>query len=63
MKRSEVNAHMREADAFIRLFGHVLPPFAHWSTPEFQARKGTRAAEKSGASWCPPVPNCSARLG
>lgn len=33
MKRSRVNQIISEADAFIRSFGYILPPFAHW-TPE-----------------------------
>lgn len=39
MKRSEVNAIMRQADAFIRSFGFLLPPFAYWSVEEFQRRR------------------------
>ena len=39
MKRSEINAILREADAFIRSFGYVLPPFAYWSPAEMQARR------------------------
>lgn len=39
MKRSQVNDIMREADAFIRSFGYVLPPFAHWSPDEVRRRK------------------------
>ena len=31
MKRSEVNDIIRAADAFIRSFGFILPPFAYWS--------------------------------
>jgi D-lyxose ketol-isomerase len=38
MKRSRVNAIMAEADAFIRSFGFVLPPFAYWTPTEMQAR-------------------------
>lgn len=33
MKRSRVNEIIREADAFFRSFGYVLPPFA-WLTPQ-----------------------------
>lgn len=33
MKRSNVNDIIAEADAFIRSFGYILPPFAYW-TPE-----------------------------
>lgn len=40
MKRSMVNQIMREADAFIRSFGFLLPPFAYWSPDEFRRRKG-----------------------
>lgn len=39
MKRSRVNEIIREADAFIRSFGYVLPPFAHLSPAEMRARK------------------------
>src|SRR5690606_18386135 len=38
MKRSTVNQIIREADAFIRSFGYVLPPFAWWSPEEMRAR-------------------------
>ena len=40
MKRSEINAIMAEADAFIRSFGFALPPFAYWSPDEMRARRG-----------------------
>lgn len=39
MKRSRVNEIIREADAFIRSFGFILPPFAYWSPAEMQARR------------------------
>ncbi len=39
MKRSEVNRIMAEADAFIRSFGFVLPPFAYWSPNEMAERR------------------------
>lgn len=35
MKRSEINKILREGDRFIRSFGYVLPPFAHWSPEKF----------------------------
>jgi hypothetical protein len=38
MKRSEVNAIMREADQFIRQRGFYLPPFAHWTPEEWKTR-------------------------
>jgi hypothetical protein len=39
MKRSEINDIMAEADAFIRSFGFVLPPFAYWTPDEMKARR------------------------
>jgi D-lyxose ketol-isomerase len=39
MKRSRINAIMAEADAMIRHYGFVLPPFARWTPDEFKARK------------------------
>lgn len=39
MKRSEINEIIRAADAFIRSFGYILPPFAYWSPAEMQARR------------------------
>ena len=39
MKRSEINAIIRSADAFIREKGFNLPPFAYW-TPEEWSIKG-----------------------
>jgi len=39
MKRSEINSILAEADAFMRSFGFVLPPFAYWSPDEFVKRK------------------------
>jgi D-lyxose ketol-isomerase len=38
MKRSEINAVLRDADDMIRRFGHVLPPFAHWGADELARR-------------------------
>ncbi|MFT5787179.1 MAG: D-lyxose ketol-isomerase [Ascidiaceihabitans sp.] len=37
MKRSEVNAILKEGDAFIRSFGYILPPFAYYSPDELRA--------------------------
>lgn len=39
MKRSEINEIIRSADDFIRSFGFLLPPFAHWTPAEMQARR------------------------
>ncbi len=44
MKRSEINAIMASADAFMRDMGFHLPPFAYW-TPEDWASKGEEARE------------------
>jgi D-lyxose ketol-isomerase len=44
MKRSEVNAIMREADGFFAKQGFHLPPFAHWSPAEW-SKKGPEVAE------------------
>ncbi len=41
IRRSEVNRIMREADAFIRSFGYILPPFAYWSPQQFRDRRDT----------------------
>ncbi|MET3792528.1 D-lyxose/D-mannose family sugar isomerase [Aquamicrobium terrae] len=43
MKRSQVNEIIREADAFIRCFGYILPPFAYWSPQEMQDRRADSA--------------------
>ncbi len=43
MKRSQVNEIIREADAFIRSFGYILPPFAYWSPQEMQDRRADSA--------------------
>lgn len=39
MKRSEVNEIICRADAFIRSFGHILPPFAYWSPEQMIGRR------------------------
>lgn len=44
MKRSEVNAIMRSADAFIKARGFFLPPFAYW-TPADWTTKGEDVRE------------------
>ena len=44
MKRSRINQIMAEADAMIRSYGFVLPPFAYWTADEFRANKA--AAER-----------------
>lgn len=37
MKRSRINAILRESDAFIRSFGYVMPPFAYLSPEALKA--------------------------
>jgi D-lyxose ketol-isomerase len=44
MKRSEINAIMQNADAFIQSRGFYLPPFAYW-TPDTWKKKGAEASE------------------
>ncbi|MFO1056748.1 MAG: D-lyxose/D-mannose family sugar isomerase [Dongiaceae bacterium] len=44
MRRSEINAIMREADAFFAQQGFPLPPFAHWSPGAWRG-KGPEVAE------------------
>ncbi|TJW30615.1 MAG: D-lyxose/D-mannose family sugar isomerase, partial [Mesorhizobium sp.] len=39
MKRSAINDIIRDADAFIRSFGYIMPPFAYWSPEEMKARR------------------------
>lgn len=41
MKRSQINDIIRGADDFIRSFGFILPPFAHWSPEEMVARRAS----------------------
>ena len=41
MKRSEVNAIMSEADAFIRGRGFFLPRFAYWSPADWRGKMST----------------------
>ena len=44
MKRSEINAIIRSADAFIRDHGFYLPPFAYWTVQDWQ-NKGDEVSE------------------
>jgi D-lyxose ketol-isomerase len=39
MKRSEINAIIRDADAFFRLSGFYLPPFASWTLEDWQSKR------------------------
>jgi len=44
MKRSEINAIIRDADAFIRQHQFYLPPFAHWTLDDW-SHKGAEVSE------------------
>lgn len=44
MKRSTVNQIIREADAFIRSFGYIMPPFAYWSPDQLKTHIQTDSA-------------------
>lgn len=52
MKRSEINAIVRDSDAFIQKHLFHLPPFAHW-TPDDWRGKGPEVAEiaENGLGW------------
>ena len=52
MRRSEINAIMHDADAFIRAQGFYLPPFAYWTLDDW-ATKGKEVSEiiDNGLGW------------
>ncbi|WP_171212379.1 D-lyxose/D-mannose family sugar isomerase [Ruegeria sp. HKCCA5426] len=50
MKRSDINAIKTEAEAFIRSFGTVLPPFANWSIDQMRSDQATVIRER-GLGW------------
>jgi D-lyxose ketol-isomerase len=52
MKRSEINAIIQSADAFIRRQSFYLPPFAYWKAQEWQT-KGNEVSEivESSLGW------------
>ena len=51
MKRSRINTIMAEADAMIRDYGFVLPPFASWTPDQFRARSDARAIIDGRMGW------------
>lgn len=52
MKRSQVNEIIAEADAFIRSFGYLLPPFAYWSPTEMMERRADiDRIVRAGLGW------------
>ena len=50
MKRSDINTILAEGDAFIRSFGHILPPFAYWSPDQMRAADAALIRER-GLGW------------
>ncbi len=50
MKRSDINAIKTEAEAFIRSFGTVLPPFANWSPDQMKSDQAAVIRER-GLGW------------
>lgn len=50
MNRSQINAILKESDAFIRSFGHILPPFAYWS-PERMRAEDAADIRARGLGW------------
>ncbi len=50
MKRSEINRIKTEAQAFIRSFGAVLPPFADW-TPDQMRSADADSIRAHGLGW------------
>ncbi|MDT8856188.1 D-lyxose/D-mannose family sugar isomerase [Paracoccaceae bacterium Fryx2] len=51
MQRSRINRIMAEADAFIRSFGFVLPPFAYWAPEAFAARRDAGRIVDARMGW------------
>jgi D-lyxose ketol-isomerase len=52
MKRSEINAIMRDADAFIKRHGFHLPPFAYWTPEEWAGKcEEVREIADRGLGW------------
>ncbi len=52
MKRSRINAIIRDAEEFIRSFEFLLPPFAHWSPEEWRgAGEATAELRRAGCGW------------
>jgi len=50
MKRSTINAIMADADAFIRGFGQILPPFAYWSPDRMRGPEAATIRAR-GLGW------------
>ena len=50
MKRSQINQIVAEGDAFIRSFGHILPPFAYWTPEQIRSDEATTIRDR-GLGW------------
>jgi len=50
MKRSDINEILAEGDAFIRSFGHFLPPFAYWAPEQMRAPEAAMIRDR-GLGW------------
>lgn len=50
MNRSDVNEILKAGDAFVRSFGHILPPFAYWA-PEKQRSAEAEPLRSRGLGW------------
>lgn len=51
MKRSEINQIIREGETFLKQMGFFLPPFAHWTPQEWQARGSAAEITQHGLGW------------
>ena len=51
MKRSRINAVLREAEETIRLHGFALPPFAAWSPDEMRERVSATRVGEARLGW------------
>jgi D-lyxose ketol-isomerase len=52
MKRSEINAILRDADVFLKQHQFYLPPFAYWTPEEWRAKgEGVREIVERRLGW------------
>ena len=50
MNRSDINQIIRDADAFIRSFGYIMPPFAYWTPDQMMAAEAADMRAR-GLGW------------
>lgn len=50
MKRSDINEIIAQGDAFIRSFGHILPPFAYWAPEKVRSPEAGQIRAR-GLGW------------